>query len=190
MVLADSDRVASRWGAEENQAITLVVVQLGFGESVSGAVIVRVHPATGQGVVGRIATLVLLGGRVGQLVEVVPLVADVGVAPVGRADVGDHRPEEVLEVGVEPAVEDGVGDGAGHGHGVDHEKGNVLNLQKRSFSSMSFFMYPRSNVQIWRTFLYSRIVLIKQDKPINSFGPELPSRPLDDTVKFIFNREI
>ena len=26
--------------------------------------------------------------------------------------------------------------------------------------------------------------------PINSFGPELPSGPLDDTVKFIFNREI
>ena len=25
---------------------------------------------------------------------------------------------------------------------------------------------------------------------INSFGPELPSRTLDDTVKFIFNREI
>ena len=27
-------------------------------------------------------------------------------------------------------------------------------------------------------------------KIINSYGPELPSRPLDDTVKFIFNREI
>ena len=26
--------------------------------------------------------------------------------------------------------------------------------------------------------------------PINSFSPELHSRPLDDTVKFIFNREI
>ena len=128
-MLADSDRVTSGWGAEENQAIALVVVRLGFGESVSGAVIVRVHPATGQGVVGWIETLVLLGsGRVGQLVEVVPLVADVGVAPIGRADVGNHRPEEVLEVGVEPAIEDGVGDGAGHGHGVDHKKGKELDL--------------------------------------------------------------
>ena len=91
--------------------------------------IVRVHSATGQGVVGRIETLVLLGsGRVWQLVEVVPLVNDVVIAPVGRADVGNHRPEEVLEVGVEPAIEDGVGDGAGHGHGVDHKKGKELDL--------------------------------------------------------------
>ena len=84
----------------------------------------------------------------------------------GQSDVGDHGPEKVLQVGVQPPVKDGVGDSAGHGQNVDHEKGNVLNLKKRSFSSMSFFMYPRSNVQIWRTFLYSRIVLIKQDKPI------------------------
>ena len=30
----------------------------------------------------------------------------------------------------------------------------------------------------------------KENRSINSFSPELRSRPLDDTVKFIFNREI
>ncbi len=29
-----------------------------------------------------------------------------------------NLPEEMLQVGVEPAVEDGVGDGGGHGHQV------------------------------------------------------------------------
>ena len=31
---------------------------------------------------------------------------------------------------------------------------------------LGFNWLPRNNVQIWRIFLYSRIVLIKQDKPI------------------------
>ena len=59
----------------------------------------------------------------------------------GQSDVGDHGPEKVLEVGVEPPVQDGVGNGAGHGQNVDHEKGNVLNLQKRSLSSLCFFIF-------------------------------------------------
>ena len=46
--------------------------------------------------------------------------APVTVVPVSvLVDQGDHCPEQVLEIGVEPAVEDGVGDDGGHGEEVD-----------------------------------------------------------------------
>ena len=41
--------------------------------------------------------------------------------------------------------------------------------------------------------VFSRTLLFRyvhHKSLINSFSPELPSRPIDDTVKFIFNREI
>ena len=47
----------------------------------------------------------------------------------GQSDVGDHGPEKVLEVGVQPPVHDGVSDCARHGNHVDHKKCHVLNLR-------------------------------------------------------------
>jgi len=39
-----------------------------------------------------------------------------------------NEPEEVLEIGVEPAVEDGVGDRVEHRERVDHEEQGQLHL--------------------------------------------------------------